>query len=241
MKTIVITLASILALFQFAAAQDNIIFKDGMEMQAKVVEISPTELKYKRADHLEGPTYTVYRNEVFMVQYENGSSEVISSIDFTAPTPRLRNSTISTRGDRKLIGSTYKSPGLSFLFSFLMPGGGQYYNKDFGKGGAMTGLWLAGITTAATAPYDYYGDDFYDDGIYYSEYNPNPQRIIGNTVWFGTWLWSIIDAPIRSAAINRKNAANATGLLEFQKQDKWVMKVEPFKSAGLGGAFSMRF
>ncbi|MEI6019999.1 MAG: hypothetical protein WCR21_02635, partial [Bacteroidota bacterium] len=56
---------------------DVLIFKDGSEIQGKVIEISPGQIKYKRCDLLNGPLYTVKKSEVFMVKYSNGVREVI--------------------------------------------------------------------------------------------------------------------------------------------------------------------
>ena len=55
---------------------DEIIFRDGTESKAKVIEITPTEIKYKKCDNLEGPTYVAKKAEVFMIKYANGSKEV---------------------------------------------------------------------------------------------------------------------------------------------------------------------
>ena len=55
---------------------DELIFRDGTESKAKVIEITPTEIKYKKCDNLEGPTYVAKKAEVFMIKYANGSKEV---------------------------------------------------------------------------------------------------------------------------------------------------------------------
>jgi hypothetical protein len=62
-------------------AQDVIIKKNGEEINSKVLEISSSEIKYKRADYMDGPTYTIFRTEVFMIKYANGKKEMISNAD----------------------------------------------------------------------------------------------------------------------------------------------------------------
>ena len=42
-----------------AAAQDLIVKKDGTNVEAKVLEIGEKDIKYKKASHLDGPTYLV--------------------------------------------------------------------------------------------------------------------------------------------------------------------------------------
>ena len=61
-------------------AQDFIVLKTGDEVKSKVLEIGLTEIKYKKYDNLNGPSYTVTKSDVFMVRYENGTKDVISTI-----------------------------------------------------------------------------------------------------------------------------------------------------------------
>ncbi len=211
-----LALIIMLTISAVAFAQDNIVFTDGSEVKALVQEIGTEEVAYKKADNPDGPVYKVYKNTVFLIQFANGTSEVVTPFNLSQPVPETAGGAV--RG--KAFGGTYKSPGMAFLFSFLLPGGGQYYNKQYGKGGAMTALWLGGIVTAATAPYTY-NDCYYAEPAYYEDlngdypvddpgyyYDPyyydygyncgvvrSPQRIVGNVVWAGTWLWSMIDAP----------------------------------------------
>ena len=58
------------------AAQDMVLKVNGDEIKAKVIEVGLTEIKYKRATNLTGPTYTVPISEVFMITYENGEKDV---------------------------------------------------------------------------------------------------------------------------------------------------------------------
>jgi hypothetical protein len=57
-------------------AQDVIVKVNGDEIQSKVVEVSTTEVKYKKFNNLEGPTYTIEKKEIFMIKYANGEKEV---------------------------------------------------------------------------------------------------------------------------------------------------------------------
>jgi hypothetical protein len=58
---------------------DLILFKNGDEISAKVLEITPTEVKYKRCDNIEGPTNTVNKSSIFSITYVNGSKEIIKT------------------------------------------------------------------------------------------------------------------------------------------------------------------
>lgn len=67
-------------------AQDIIYLFDGTEVEAKLTEISSSELKYKRMDNLEGPAFVIERSKVFKVKYANGQSEVMTKPG-AAPAP----------------------------------------------------------------------------------------------------------------------------------------------------------
>jgi len=60
-------------------AQDIIVLKDGNMIEAKVMEISPTEIRYKRIDHFDGPMIVIPAVNVLSIRYENGTTEIISS------------------------------------------------------------------------------------------------------------------------------------------------------------------
>jgi hypothetical protein len=60
-------------------AQDIIVLRDGNMIEAKVTEISPTEIRYKRFNHLDGPTIVVSISSVLSVRYENGTVEVFNA------------------------------------------------------------------------------------------------------------------------------------------------------------------
>lgn len=217
-----------------ASAQDVIIFRNGNEVQAKVSEVGTSEIKYQRFDNPSGPVYTIHKKDVFMIKYENGTKDIISDLSST---------NTSSSNDRRVVGGEYRSPGLAFLFSFLLPGGGQYYNHQHAKGGAMTGLWVGGlITTAVAASYTIDCYETYNGSIICDDLNNEGAQAaaaVGGMVMFGSWLWSVIDAPVNAARINRGN--KATGLLEFQKDDKFSLRIDPFRSQGLGGSVSLRF
>lgn len=56
---------------------DILVYNDGSEIQARVKEISSSEIKYKRCDAPDGPIYISKTSELFMIKYANGTREVI--------------------------------------------------------------------------------------------------------------------------------------------------------------------
>jgi hypothetical protein len=75
----IFTFAFLLAGICSVSAQDMIILKDGNMIEAKVTEISPTEIRYKRFDHLDGPTIVIPSANVLSIRYENGTYEIINA------------------------------------------------------------------------------------------------------------------------------------------------------------------
>lgn len=65
--------------------QDNIILKNGDEIQAKVLEVAPDVVKYKKWDNQEGPVYTSAKAEIFMIKYANGSKDVFTEAEPSKP------------------------------------------------------------------------------------------------------------------------------------------------------------
>ncbi len=70
----------------YAKAQDIIVLRDGSLIESKVMEITPNELKYKKFSNMNGPLYTILKEQVLAVNYENGEKESFANVTSqTAP------------------------------------------------------------------------------------------------------------------------------------------------------------
>lgn len=70
----------ILVLFcGFANAQDTIVKSNGDRICAKITEVSTTEVKYKKFDFLDGPTFIENKSNIQLIKYSNGSEEKITT------------------------------------------------------------------------------------------------------------------------------------------------------------------
>jgi hypothetical protein len=76
MKKSIVLLAVFLMSMASLVAQDVITLKNGDEVKAKVQEIGLTDVKYKKFENPDGPTYTLLKGEIFMIKYENGEKDV---------------------------------------------------------------------------------------------------------------------------------------------------------------------
>ena len=65
-------------IFGTTSAQDIILKKNADEIPAKVLKIGNTEIEYKKWSNIDGPTYTIATNDVFIIKYQNGTKDVIS-------------------------------------------------------------------------------------------------------------------------------------------------------------------
>ncbi|MGZ3861566.1 MAG: DUF4190 domain-containing protein [Bacteroidia bacterium] len=107
---------------------DTIIFRDGTEILAKVIEVGTSEIKYKNCDNQSGPTYIVEKNKVNFIIYSNGQSE-----QFKVETAPIANKyDNSTESDRM----TLKMARTSMIYGIIGFVGLSFY----GVGGIIMGL-----------------------------------------------------------------------------------------------------
>lgn len=74
-----------LLICQAVSAQDVITLKTGEDLNVKVMKVGSAEVEYKKADNPDGPSYTVLKNEVFMIKYQNGTKDVFNNTTTTSP------------------------------------------------------------------------------------------------------------------------------------------------------------
>ena len=55
---------------------DLITMRNGEEIRAKVIEITPEVVEYRRCDNIDGPLIDAGVENIFMINYKNGSKEV---------------------------------------------------------------------------------------------------------------------------------------------------------------------
>ena len=95
-----------------AKAQDVIVKKDGSTIVSKVLEITETDIKYKKFTNQDGPTYSINKGEVNAINYENGDSDDFSKTAPTTTTATQPQSAIFDptimRSDSELLGMVNK-------------------------------------------------------------------------------------------------------------------------------------
>ena len=95
-------------------AHDVITLRNGNEIKAKVTEITPSEIKYKRFDNLDGPTVVILKADVFAINYANGTREVINALNSTSATQTARNFSSDDYYSSRATGALGIKAGVNF-------------------------------------------------------------------------------------------------------------------------------
>lgn len=72
MKKLIVLLIVSLSVAQVCVAQDVIITRDSKRIDAKVEEISETEVRYHRQDNLNGPVFVLPTSQIASIVFANG-------------------------------------------------------------------------------------------------------------------------------------------------------------------------
>lgn len=76
MKRFLLTLAMIVYAVQIVVAQDVIVTRQAERIDAKVLEVSETEIKYKKTSNPDGPTFVLSTEKIASILYANGEVQV---------------------------------------------------------------------------------------------------------------------------------------------------------------------
>lgn len=75
----------------FLETCDNIILKNGTEIKCKVEDIGLDVVKYKKCENLTGPSYSILKKDIFMIQYANGTKDVFKDVQETQQQPNTQS------------------------------------------------------------------------------------------------------------------------------------------------------
>lgn len=74
-----ILLVLFFASIPFCFSQDVITKRNGEEIQAKILEVTLSEIKYKKAENPDGPIYSIAKDDAFMIKYANGQKDLFEA------------------------------------------------------------------------------------------------------------------------------------------------------------------
>jgi hypothetical protein len=77
---------------------DLLTLRNGDEIKVKVLELTTTEIKYKRCDNIDGPLHAISKSEVFSIKYSNGTKEIIPQLASTNDSKATHWATLTALG-----------------------------------------------------------------------------------------------------------------------------------------------
>ena len=186
-------------------AQDVITKRNGDDIEAKVLEVLDSEIKYKKFNFLDGPTYTEKKSEILLIRYENGSKDIF------VEEPKKEEGIVENNLKPKVDSDS--PPTIGELDEQFDADGGadarRYYrgeNSGSGWTGATAAILTPGIALipaiicSSTVPKDYNLN--YPDGTlmrdykYADDYRRQAKKIKGRKVWtgfiVGSFSWLIL-------------------------------------------------
>lgn len=193
MKKIVVIVILLMAGLQAVQAQDLITTKKGDDIQAKVLEVSDTEVKYLKYNNQDGPVYVIDTRDILLIRYENGEKDIFTDADVYEPVAVMPvqegmrykeySHLYNTRGYHSQWGDTYE-PALSGVASAFIPGLGQCLTGEWSRGLFFFGGYIALGVTMGNLTSDV------DSPIYQSDL----LKLLVGSAFIGGYIWNICDA-----------------------------------------------
>lgn len=110
---------SMLLISVLLTAQDVIVTKTSEKIEAKIIEVSNTEVKYKKTDFLDGPTFIIQISEISSIIYANGDVQAFNTpeVQFaenntvvSTPTKTNNNTNFNQANNRKPVITFHPEP-----------------------------------------------------------------------------------------------------------------------------------
>ncbi|MBP5334420.1 MAG: hypothetical protein J6Y61_01375 [Bacteroidales bacterium] len=232
MKRLIFIAVMMLGSVMVSRAQDIITTRSGEDIQAKVEEVSPLMIKYKRFSNLDGPTYSISTAQVVMIRYENGEKDVFDGVPVhtaysEGPVPEgLRYKELKHIYNPKMYIRQYDdrfSPGWLGFASFVIPGLGQAIEGEWWRAaGFFFGSGL--LSSIASNGVEVHYTTGSNGGIYVTDYDISTVSVICVLANLGLEIWNIVDA-VRIAKVKNmyvQDLRAQRGLAGFD------VKLEPF-------------
>lgn len=154
MKKLIVMLLCGVILPGTLQAQDLITKKDGTDITAKILEVSPNAIKYKEWSNLDGPTFILRTSDVLIVRYENGQNQLFdaeeSIVDLSSYS-NIRYKSIKDLYEKEnyfKLSDPYYSLGRPWL-NLLVPGLAQYTMAEPELGTKFLIMGLSGDALAS--------------------------------------------------------------------------------------------
>ncbi len=114
-------------------AQDVLYTITGNKIKAKVIEINANEIKYKDFNNIDGPTYLIYNTDVVLIQFANGSSQIINANAPALKPAKTETVTAKKAQPKQNPNLYYMNPNLLSINALALANGDVtlMYDRDF--------------------------------------------------------------------------------------------------------------
>jgi len=177
-----------LLLVSSSYSQDVIIFHNGDMIESTIMEISASEIKYKKYDNLDGPLYVVLKKDIFMINYSTGEKDIfqinISSKEDNSNENKNQERTPYSRGTRIIQANNLLAIDINNEVSNLNVGMGRFLSDHFALIGQLdrTGVgagYTALIEIALTGRYYSNSGFFIGPSLVYDNYYEDVGMMLG--------------------------------------------------------------
>ncbi len=200
----ILTILLIIVLTIPAFSQDIITKTNGDEIKAKVQEISISEIKYKKFENIEGPTYTILKTDVFMIKYENGTKDVFGGTVEEEKEEQPNYSSLYETSENTITNNdTHEgSSNNNSIIDYVGSLSGGYGTNHAGLGvKLLLGWWDntgdRGIFLSAGTFNDYF---FWSGGF---------QAPIGESNWYGIWSFGNVGTKTITTTTSYSGTSNS--------------------------------
>ena len=112
----------------FVEECDNIILKDGKEISAKVLEVTPDLIKYKKCNNSDGPLFSVNKSDVMMIRYSDGTKDIIKDNNYSKVEKKKKVLAKAQKPNSKL--EEFQKSSHSIMVGLNTNFDQYYYNMD---------------------------------------------------------------------------------------------------------------
>ncbi len=202
MKRLIFIAVALLGSVMVSRAQDIITTRSGEDIQAKVEEVSPLMIKYKRFSNLDGPSYSISTAQVVMIRYQNGEKDIFDGVPVNMAysdgpvLEGLRYKQLKHIYNPKMYIRQYDdkySPGWLGFASYVFPGLGQAIEGEWWRAaGFLVGNVI--LTSITSAGIDVHYTSVPGSSKTDADYDISTASVISALANVGLNIWSIVDA-----------------------------------------------
>ncbi len=229
-------------------AQDVLYTSKGAKIEAKLTEINASDIKYKEFTNLDGPVYVISKSEIVLIQYANGTTQVINqSPSNYSPKKESQvfTSNESKEVKKKPLDLYYMNSNLISVNALSLANGDAtiIYDKELFKSkmslsflvgynfnsrmGALN-LYVADSKSAAKKNYDI------GLGINYMPRNTKRvQYFVGFLGKYMSYNYDKVTQIVNNQKMYEKSSANQVSLMIA---NGWIYRISPFFNFKIFGA-----